>query len=90
MVTIDGMGRGVIALKKIKKVDDFLDYHGSEVPFEQYRDVHEYCEEKLDSRMSEYCIEFFRGNRRFVDATLETCPVPPREIVFRPPLQPRK
>ncbi len=82
MVTVDGMGRGVIALKHFKKGDVILDYHGSEVPFEEYRDVHEYCEEKPDSRMPEYCIEIVRGKRRLIDATLEPCPCHPGRSCF--------
>ncbi len=82
MVNITGMGRGVIALKNFSKGDVVLDYHGIEVPFEQYRDVHQYCYEQPESRMPEYCIEVVRGKKRLIDATLEPCPCHPGQSCF--------
>ncbi len=73
MVKVEGMRRGVITLKPFKKGDVVLDCHGHEIPIEEYRDVHEYCNEKLESRMPEYCIEIVRGKKHNIDATLEPC-----------------
>ena len=82
MVDIEGMGRGIIALKEFKKGDVVLDYHGIEVPQNQYRNVHDYCNEKPDSRMPEYCIEIARGKKRLIDATLEPCSCHPGRSCF--------
>ena len=85
LVNITGMGRGDIALKNFSKGNVLLDYHGIEVPFEQYRAVHQSWYEQPESRMPQYCIEIVRGKRRLNDATLEPCSCHPGRSCFGRP-----
>ena len=71
-VEIPGMGRGVIALRPIRKNEIVLDYHGLETEGER---LDEYCEKDPTARLSEYIVDVRQGRQRLIDASIDPCAV---------------